>query len=128
MLCYTGQYDVKHGLYEGKPYEKVLYWNRSYALPNAKLNSNFGVGVGRDWYKLSGCPVWQCEPSDDRTNVLEYDATVFNSCGANWTAIPEKRSPHQRYIFYSYESPLTVSEWQFLDFISSWIFQLDCDV
>jgi len=109
------QYDVKHGLYEGKPYKKILYWNRSYTLPTFKNNSNFGVGVGRDRYKLAGCPVWQCETSENRTDVLEYDAIIFNSCGANGTAIPEKRSPHQRYIFYSYESPLTVPEWKFSD-------------
>jgi len=47
------QYDVKHGLYEGKPYKKILYWNRPYTLPVAKLNSNFGVGVGKKIYLLN---------------------------------------------------------------------------
>ncbi len=39
------QYDVKHGLYEGKPYKKILYWNYVGTLPVGRINANFGVGA-----------------------------------------------------------------------------------
>lgn len=100
------QYDVPHGLFRGVPYKKILYWNSAVTLPITKRNNNFGMGVGRDQYKLAGCPVWQCETSEDRTNLLQYDAILFNQRQWNGDDIPEVRSPHQRYIFFSYEPPL----------------------
>lgn len=99
------QYDVQPGTYKGKPYKKILYWNSALTLPLSRSNSNFGLGVGRDVYERAGCPVWQCETSEDRTNLLQYDAVIFN--WRTWSAsdLPLVRSPHQRYIFYSFESP-----------------------
>ncbi len=70
-------YDVPYGLYEGKPYKKILYWNYADVLPLGRKNCNFGMGVGRDRFKSAGCPVWQCETSEDRSNLLEYDAIFF---------------------------------------------------
>ncbi len=109
------QYDVKYGLYEGKPYKKILYWNKAYGLSSNPKNSNFGVGVGRDRYKIAGCPVWQCETSENKTDLLDYDAIIFNAVQANHKSIPEKRSPNQRYIFFSFESPLTLEDYKSTD-------------
>jgi hypothetical protein len=54
--------------------------------------------------KKSGCPVWQCETSDNRSDVLEYDAIVFHL--RTWTIndLPERRSQNQRYVLWSLES------------------------
>jgi len=68
------QYDVPDGLYNGKSYKKILFWNWSGTMPVGRENSNFGVGVGRDRFKKAGCPVWQCETSENRDNPLQYDA------------------------------------------------------
>lgn len=99
------QYDVPHGLYDGKPFKKILYWNSAGTFPITRENSNFGLGVGRDRYQKAGCPVWQCETSEDRTDLLQYDVIIFNQHRWNSSDLPEKRSPHQLYIFFSYEPP-----------------------
>ncbi len=99
------QHNVQHGLYEGKPYKKILYWNKAYTGPDKSKNTNFGLGVGHDRYKLAGCPVWQCETSEDRTNLTSYDAIIVHQRFWNSTDLPNERSPHQLYIFYSVESP-----------------------
>ena len=98
------QYDVPYGLYEGKPYKKILYWNKADTLPLGRENSNFGLGVGSDRFKSAGCPVWQCETSEDRSNLLEYDVILFNQRTFNVLDLPKQRSPHQRYLFFSFES------------------------
>lgn len=70
-----------------------------------KGNKNYGVGHGRDALRQSGCPVWQCETSEDRSSsVDEYDALVFHM--RSWTVedLPRRRSPHQRYVFWSVEA------------------------
>lgn len=99
------QYDVPYGLNDGKRYKKILYWNSAISLPLGSKNNNFGLGVGRDRFKSAGCPVWQCETSEDRSNLLQYDAVIFNQKTFNVSDLPTVRSPHQRYIFFSHESP-----------------------
>jgi len=101
------QYDVQHGLYKEKPYKKILYWNKAYhGQPTAnRKDTNYGVGVGRDQYQLAGCPVWQCETSEDRTNLSSYDAIIFHQRFWNSTDLPKEKLPNQLYIFYSAESP-----------------------
>ena len=81
-----------------KPYKKILFWNEAYG------NKNYGVGIGADALKKAGCPVWQCETSDNRTAVEEYDALIFHL--RSWTKddLPKVRSPNQRYVFWSIES------------------------
>ena len=98
------QYDVPHGLHQGKPFKKILYWNSAETLPFSRKNNNFGFGIGRDRYKSAGCPVWQCETSEDRTNLSQYDAIIFNQRTFNYLDLPKERLPHQRYIFFSIES------------------------
>lgn len=74
-------------------------------------NKNYGVGIGKDALRNAGCPVWQCETSIDRSHVQTYDAVLFHL--RSWTRadLPRKRSPHQRYIFWSIES----AAWRFVD-------------
>jgi len=99
------QYDVPYGLHKGKRYKKILYWNSARSLPLGSENNNFGLGIGRDRYKSAGCPVWQCETSENRSNLLQYDAIIFNQRTFNASDLPKERSPHQRYIFFSHETP-----------------------
>jgi len=80
---------VPHGAYEGKPFKKILYWNTMNNFPLSKKNHNYGVGVGKDRYQLAGCPVWQCETSEDRTDILSYDAIIFNQHHWNSSDIPK---------------------------------------
>lgn len=96
------QYDVPHGAYEGVPYKKILYWNQFISLHD---NQQFGMGVGRNVYRDAGCPVWQCETSQDRTNLHDYDAILFHSRGWNASDLPTIRLPNQRYIFFAKEAP-----------------------
>jgi hypothetical protein len=83
---------------EHVPYKKILFWNEAYG------NKNYGVGIGPDVLKKAGCPVWQCETSDNRTGAEEYDAVIFHL--RSWTKddLPKVRSPTQRYVFWSIES------------------------
>ena len=63
----------------------------------------------------AGCPVWQCEVYDDNRDsteengipLEEYDAVIFYApTWDRWaTPLPSVRSAHQRYIFWSNESP-----------------------
>lgn len=74
-------------------------------------SKNYGVGFGSDALRKAGCPVWQCETSDDRRDVDEYDAVLFHL--RSWTEIdlPQNRSSHQRYVFWSIES----AAWRFVN-------------
>ncbi len=49
--------------------------------------------------------MWQCETSDNRTDVQDYDAVVFHL--RSWTRhdLPKRRSSHQRYVGWIMESP-----------------------
>ncbi|KAK4022252.1 hypothetical protein OUZ56_007731 [Daphnia magna] len=87
------------------PFKRILFWNEAYG------NKEYGVGHGRNALRESGCPVWQCETSDNRTNVQEYDAVVFHLRSWTQNDLPDKRSPHQRYVFWSIES----AAWRFID-------------
>ncbi|XP_046448573.1 alpha-(1,3)-fucosyltransferase C-like [Daphnia pulex] len=80
------------------PFKRILFWNGVYG------SKDYGIGIGRDAMKKSGCPVWQCETSDNRSDVMEYDAVVFHL--RTWTIndLPEGRSQNQRYVLWSLES------------------------
>lgn len=96
------QYDVQHGKFEGAPYKRILYWNSYATLHDYE---QFGMGVGRDGYRKAGCPVWQCETSQDRSDLLKYDAILFHYRHWNGRDKPPIRLPSQRYIFVMKESP-----------------------
>lgn len=103
------QYNVHPG--KNIPYKKILFWNDAVTLGDRE-NRNFGVGVGRDRYKVAGCPVWQCETAQWNSNtmtpenLLDFDAIIFNQRTWNGSNLPSVRSSKQRYIFFSHEPPL----------------------
>jgi len=95
-----------HDIYERKeerPYKKILYWPPiSYGMIKA-FPEPFGLGVGRDVYRRAGCPVWQCETSQDRSNLSQYDAIFFHYIPFNGWDLPKTRTPEQRYVFFETE-------------------------
>jgi hypothetical protein len=48
--------------------------------------------------------VWQCETSDNRNDVQDYDAVVFHLRSWSRNDLPQHRSPHQRYVGWIMES------------------------
>ncbi|KAI9559150.1 hypothetical protein GHT06_015939 [Daphnia sinensis] len=88
-------------LSEKKPkFKRIVFWNEAYG------NKEYGVGFGRDALRKFGCPVWQCETTDNRTDIHTSDAIVFHLRSWTKSDLPERRSPHQRYVyFWSIESP-----------------------
>jgi len=77
---------------------------------------------GTKWFQNVGCPVWQCDivRSWD-TNLSktikeeDYDAVIFfDPTWADVSQKPAKRSPHQHYVWLTYEAPgyhTYISKW-----------------
>ncbi|KAI9559152.1 hypothetical protein GHT06_015941 [Daphnia sinensis] len=78
----------------------ILLWNK---YPDGR---DFRIGAGHHRLRDSGCPVWQCETTLDRTKIRQADAVVFHLRSWRKNDLPKQRSPHQRYIFWSRESPV----------------------
>ncbi|XP_015127329.1 alpha-(1,3)-fucosyltransferase C isoform X2 [Diachasma alloeum] len=79
----------------------ILYWNTMYA----EKHRHFMFGTG-DVFR--GCPVPHCYGTPDRkwlNNLEDYDAILFHGIEMNTGDLPTGRSDHQRYIFFSWESP-----------------------
>lgn len=85
--------------------KKILFWNEAYG------SKSYDIGIGSDVFRKAGCRTWQCETTDNRDGVDQFDAIVFHL--RSWTPsdLPDKRSPHQRYVFWSMESPA----WRYVD-------------
>jgi len=81
------------------PRKKILFWNDAYG------GKTFDIGLGKNVFREAGCPVWQCETTDNRASPESYDAVVFHQRSWYTSDLPKKRSPHQRYVFWSRESP-----------------------
>lgn len=82
-----------------------------YLIFQAYGSKDYGVGLGPDALRKSGCPVWQCETSDDRRGAEDYDAVVFHLRSWRKDDLPARRLPHQRYVFWSIES----AAWRYVD-------------
>ncbi|XP_057368591.1 alpha-(1,3)-fucosyltransferase C-like [Daphnia carinata] len=82
-------------------FKRILLWNSAGFSPG----NDFRIGPGRDKLRNTGCPVWQCELTTNRTHVQLADAVIFHL--GNWSKkdLPAQRSSHQFYIFWSRESP-----------------------
>uniref|UniRef100_A0A0P6J2W8 Fucosyltransferase n=1 Tax=Daphnia magna TaxID=35525 RepID=A0A0P6J2W8_9CRUS len=83
-------------------WKTILFWNEGHAG-----NNTFDIGTGKDIFLKAGCPVWNCETTTNRTLLADesYDAVVFNQRKWDPLDLPAKRSTHQRYIFWSRDSP-----------------------
>ena len=89
----------KHLISSGSKLKRILYWNDYYG------SKNFGFCCGRGPYLKNNCPNSHCYTSKDRREDLEtFDAIVFHGRSLNYNDIPEKRYPHQLYVFLTIES------------------------
>lgn len=79
----------------------ILFWDTFYG------NDNMNLGLGTDIFK--NCPVSTCYTTHDHSYmpVENFDAVIFY--GGRWNSridgVPKTRSPKQKYIFFSWESP-----------------------
>lgn len=119
--------------------KRILLWNDDYSPKVKQRYWNFG-GVGKEVFLKSGCPVWQCEVFDHREwnettiPVEDFDAVVIHD--PMWPRKherPAKRSPHQRYVFWTQESPgfhRHMSAWQGLKDYFNWTmtYRWDSDI
>ncbi|XP_037783769.1 alpha-(1,3)-fucosyltransferase C-like isoform X1 [Penaeus monodon] len=82
------------------PLKKILLWNDFYG----KLD--YGFGTGREPFQAAGCRVDACMVTIDRNlfPLEEVDALVWHTRSRD-VSMPERRSPHTRYVLVARESP-----------------------
>ncbi|KAK0096985.1 hypothetical protein PV326_003671 [Microctonus aethiopoides] len=81
----------------------ILYWNTMYV----ERHRDFMFGKG-DVFK--NCKVPHCYATSYRyllDSVINYDAILFHGIEMPLFNLPRSRSPNQRYIYFSWESPLS---------------------
>lgn len=79
----------------------ILYWNKMYA----EGETHFFFGDGD---VFEDCPVPHCFATTQRDfheSVSDFDAVLFHGIEVDLNDLPEERSPDQRYIFFTWESP-----------------------
>ncbi|XP_066953139.1 alpha-(1,3)-fucosyltransferase C-like [Macrobrachium rosenbergii] len=81
------------------PLKKILFWNDVFG------NYSFYFGFGREPFVKAKCPVNSCFTTSDRSlfSPEEVDAVVWHARSDD-QSLPSKRSPHTRYVFWSWES------------------------
>lgn len=79
----------------------ILYWTKYFEW------TDFGVGVGRKPFIDAGCNLTNCWTTTDRSMLNRSHAVLFHARDLDPYDLPPARwrSPHQRYIFFNYESP-----------------------
>lgn len=73
----------------------------------AEKHKDFMLGEG-DIFK--NCPVPHCYATSDRklfNFITDYDAILFHGIEMQLNDLPIYRSTHQRYIYFSWESPVS---------------------
>nr|CAD7454069.1 unnamed protein product [Timema tahoe] len=90
------------------PLKTILLWNQFFST------KHFGYGIGQDPFLKAQCPVHTCNISDRADGPLyagveHFDAILFHMIDKSIIELqqdmPDKRSAHQRYIFFLQESP-----------------------
>ena len=74
----------------------VLFWTPYYDQPD------FYVGFGQNIF--IGCKVNNCITTADRNLLKQSDAVLFHGFQVNKEDLPRYRNPHQKFIFYLYET------------------------
>ncbi|XP_069690390.1 alpha-(1,3)-fucosyltransferase C-like [Periplaneta americana] len=91
-----------------KTVKTILLWNSYFTI------KHFGFGTGQQPFEDLGCAVSSCSITDriDGQNIKpeDFDAILFHMVvGTVPLAVPPKRKSHQRYVFFTLESPSTNS-------------------
>jgi alpha-1,3-fucosyltransferase len=101
-------------LNQAKKHKIILFWNKFWA-------SDFFSNGKDEIFAKNKCPVTKCEITTDRSRVNESDFVVVGGGGGELTDlplnVPSFRPENQRWIFFLYESPYSVIEYNgFNDF------------
>ncbi|XP_034938745.1 alpha-(1,3)-fucosyltransferase C-like [Chelonus insularis] len=102
----------RHAPVHYKKVKTILYWNTMYA----EKHTDFMLGIG-DIFK--NCPVSYCYATPNRkllTSIHDFDAILFHGIEMHLDDLPNFRTHDQRYIFFSWESPLSrpINDFQFV--------------
>ncbi|XP_064093665.1 alpha-(1,3)-fucosyltransferase C-like [Macrobrachium nipponense] len=81
------------------PLKKILFWNDVFG------NKSFYFGYGQEPFIKANCPVSSCFTTANRSlfSPEEVDAVIWHARSDD-QSLPSKRSPHTRYVFWSWES------------------------
>ncbi|XP_063887950.1 alpha-(1,3)-fucosyltransferase C-like [Scylla paramamosain] len=82
------------------PIKTILVWTFGYG------GTTMGFGEGQAPFKTAGCEVDACLITGNRTLVPldAFDAIMFHFRSLKADNLPDKRSPHQRWVFWEMES------------------------
>ena len=78
--------------------KRILYWTGYYD------RKDMIFGFGKEPFIEAGCKVTNCLATDDRSLLDQSDAIIFHAGQYNSSDLPARRLPHQRYIFYLFET------------------------
>ena len=87
-------------------FKKILFWNTYFS------SKDFELKLGYTSFRDVGCRVTNCFLTDDRNLLNISDAVIFHANDFNERDLPDPRHrlPHQRFIFYNYETMVTASD------------------
>ncbi len=80
------------------PDKVILFWTPYYN------DSDYTVGFGRDPFVKNGCKFTNCITTADRNLLDKSDAVIFHAFQVNSRDLPAHRHPHQRFVFFLYET------------------------
>ncbi|XP_045106343.1 alpha-(1,3)-fucosyltransferase C-like [Portunus trituberculatus] len=94
------QGEVSGGEAQLLPMKTILVWTYGYG------GKTMGFGEGQAPFKTAGCEVDSCYLTKNKTMVPldAFDATLFHFRSLKADNLPNKRSPHQRWVFWEMES------------------------
>ena len=81
-----------------KPPKTILFWTPYYE------REDFTVGYGQEPFTKNNCPVTNCRTTSDRSLFNESDAVIFHALQYQLKDLPKYRLPHQRFVFFLYET------------------------
>ena len=81
----------------------ILFWTKYHG------SASFDFGLGSRPFESAGCKYSNCKTTTDRLLLNESHAIIFHSGNLNGSDLPPVRFDHQRWIFYSFTSPVNLA-------------------
>ena len=96
----TIQLDRGSSRSELKKIQRILYWTEYFGMKNYEFK------LGNKVFEDAGCQVTNCLLTNDRSLLNASDAVIFHINDFDERDLPDPRHrlPHQRFIFYNYET------------------------
>ncbi|XP_044747599.1 alpha-(1,3)-fucosyltransferase C-like [Coccinella septempunctata] len=124
LLCYMyithSVYSIERGTQKDIP---ILYWTTMFK------KEDFNLGLG-SWI-FQSCEFSNCFTTSDRNSlgITQFSALIFHHFDSNVNDLPPERSPTQRYIFFTLESP-SYTKWKPWDGFYNWTmtYRSDSDI